>query len=128
MPGHKPVDMTEAQLAALTMLTEQRGLNLLQLSDIIGDMTPMGLEFLRRLGDPSHAELTRFLTQAHPETFDLLADLREDEVETLKSGIKIVVAIKIVGTLMKWGLGGLIAAFITMATVGKEVSAWLKLR
>src|SRR4051812_6950894 len=128
MPGHKPVEMTEAQLAALTMLSEGRGVRLLQLADLIGDMTPMGLEFLRRLGDPSHAELTRFLTQADSDTFDLLAELREDEVETLKSGIKIVVAIKIVGTLLKWGLGGLIAAFITMATVGKEVSAWLKLR
>lgn len=126
MPHHGPDGLTESQRAALTLLTEQRGVNMLQLSDLLGDMTPMGLEFLRRLGDPSHKGLTEFLTQADAKTYKLLTDLREDEVATLKSGIKIVVAIKLVGTLLKYGLGGLIAAFLTMATVGKEIVSWLK--
>lgn len=99
---------------------------MIQLADLLGDMTPMGLEFLRRLGDPSHAALTAFLTQADAKTYKLLTDLREDEVGTLKSGIKIVVALKLVGTLLKWGMGGLIATFLTMATVGKEIVSWLK--
>lgn len=128
MPGHKPVDMTEAQFAALTMLAEGRGVRLIQLADLIGDMTPMGLEFMRRLGDPSHANLTAFLTQADAKTYKLLTDLREDEVATLKSGIKIVVAFKLVGTILKWGLGGLIAMFLTMATFGKELLTWLNHR
>lgn len=108
------------------MLSEPRGLSLLQLADVIGDMTPMGLEFLRRLGDPSHKGLTEFLTQADAKTYKLLTDLREDEVGTLKSGIKIVVAIKLVGSLLKYGLGGLIAMFLMMSAFGKEILTWLK--
>ena len=128
MPGHTPVDMTAAQLAALTMLTEQRGLNLLQLADIIGDMTPRGLEFLRRLGDPSHDDLTEFLLHAEPETLKFLGDLREEEVATLKDGIRLVVAVQLLGRVGKWSVVTLFGALVGSILIWEKVTTWLKAR
>jgi hypothetical protein len=128
MAQTKPVELTDVQFYALQMLTEQRGVNLIQLADLIGDMNPQGLEFMRRLGDPSHEALTGFLSQAKPDTLRFLTDLRKEEVGTLQSGIRIVVALQLIGWILKWGLGGLIALFLTVAALGEKVSVWLKLR
>lgn len=128
MAQTKPVELTDVQFYALQMLTEQRGVNLIQLADVIGDMTPQGLEFMRRLGDPSHGALTNFLSQAKPETLTFLTDLRKEEVGTLQSGIRIVVALQLIGWILKWGLGGLVALFVTVAALGEKVSVWLKFR
>jgi hypothetical protein len=128
MAGTKPVELTDAQFIALQMLTEQRGANLIQLADLIGDMNPDGLEFLRRLGDPRFEPMTDFFTQAEPETFKFLTKVRPEEIETLKEGIRLVVAIQLLGRVGKWSAVTLFSAFVGAILIWEKVAAWLKAR
>ena len=128
MPQTKPVELTDVQFYALQMLTEQRGVNLIQLADVIGDMTPQGLEFMRRLGDPSHEALTTFLSTARPETFKFLAEARDFEIEKLRDGLRMVVAFQMVGRAVRNGTVLLFGTFVGMALIWDKVAAWLKSR
>jgi hypothetical protein len=92
MTKTSPYELTEAQHAALVKLTDARALHLFELADLIGDMNADGLEFLRRLGDPDHSELTKFLSKADKSTFEFLASVRPEEVEKLKDGVRLAVA------------------------------------
>lgn len=93
----KSVDLTEPQRVLLTTLTDQRVANLINLADVIGDMNVDGLEFLRRLGDPRFAALTNFLSHAKPETLVFLTEARPEEVANLEEGIRLVVALQLLG-------------------------------
>jgi hypothetical protein len=94
-------ELTEAQHAALVKLTDARALHLFELADVIGDMNADGLEFLRRLGDPDHAALTRFLGRADKSTFEFLAQVRPEEVEKLKDAVRLAVATQTVAAAGK---------------------------
>jgi hypothetical protein len=122
----KPVELTEPQRVLLATLTDQRVANLLNLSDIIGDMNSDGLEFLRRLGDPRFEPLTNFLSHAKPETLVFLTEARPEEVANLQEGIRLVVAIQLLGRVGKWSVVTLFGAFMSAILVWDKVSAWLK--
>ncbi|UFS77236.1 hypothetical protein LPB73_07620 [Tardiphaga sp. 37S4] len=124
----KSVDLTEPQRVLLTMLTDQRVANLLNLSDIIGDMNADGLEFLRRLGDPRFEALTNFLSHAKPETLTFLTEARPEEVANLQEGIRLVVALQLLGRISKWGAVTFFGVFVSMVLIWEKVSAWLKAR
>jgi hypothetical protein len=122
----KSVDLTEPQRVLLTTLTDQRVVNLLSLADLIGDMNADGLEFLRRLGDPRFEALTNFLSHAKPETLTFLTEARPDEVANLQEGIRLVVAIQLLGRVGKWSVVTLFSAFVGAILIWDKVSAWLK--
>jgi hypothetical protein len=128
MPHTKPVELTDGQLFALTMLSEQRGANLIQTADLIGDMNADGLEFLRRLGDPRYDALTRFLASAKPETLTFLTEARPEEVLNLQEGIRLVVAIQLLGRISKWGAVTFFGVFVSMILIWEKVAGWLKAR
>ncbi|MGM5018739.1 hypothetical protein [Tardiphaga sp. 367_B4_N1_1] len=123
-----PVDLTEPQRVLLTTLTDQRVLHLLNLADIIGDMNTDGLEFLRRLGDPRFEALTNFLSHAKPETLTFLTEARPEEVANLQEGIRLVVALQLLGRISKWGAVTFFGVFVSMVLIWEKVSAWLKAR
>jgi hypothetical protein len=123
-----PVDLTEPQRVLLTTLTDQRVLHLLNLADIIGDMNTDGLEFLRRLGDPRFDALTNFLSHAKPETLTFLTEARPEEVANLQEGIRLVVALQLLGRISKWGAVTFFGVFVSMILIWEKVSAWLKAR
>jgi hypothetical protein len=123
-----PVDLTEPQRVLLTTLTDQRVLHLLNLADIIGDMNADGLEFLRRLGDPRFEALTNFLSHAKPETLTFLTEARPEEVANLQEGIRLVVALQLLGRISKWGAVTFFGVFVSMVLIWEKVSAWLKAR
>lgn len=63
------------------------------------------------------------------ETQSFLLSLREDEVRTLNDGIRLVNAIRTVGTFMKWvivgGLGLIVGVVMLGESLGKII-AWFK--
>ncbi|SNS35728.1 hypothetical protein SAMN05216374_0959 [Tardiphaga sp. OK246] len=124
----RPVDLTEPQRVLLTTLTDQRVANLLSLADIIGDMNADGLEFLRRLGDPRFEALTNFLSHTKPETLTFLTEARPEEVANLQEGIRLVVALQLLGRISKWGAVTFFGVFVSMVLIWEKVSAWLKAR
>lgn len=46
------------------------------------------------------------------ETQEFLSQLREDDIETLKDGLRLVIAMRTVGRFMKWMIVALIGTFI----------------
>src|SRR6218665_3813249 len=110
----KSVELTEPQHVLLKTLTDQRVANLLGLADIIGDMNADGLEFLRRLGDPRFEALTNFLSHAKPETLTFLTEARPEEVANLQEGIRLVVALQLLGRISKWGAVTFFGVFVSM--------------
>jgi hypothetical protein len=124
----KPVELTDGQLYALTMLSEQRGARLIQTADLIGDMNADGLEFMRRLGDPRFEPLTRFLANAKPETLTFLTEARADEIKNLQEGIRLVVALQLLGRIGKWGAVTFFGVFVSMIFIWEKVATWLKAR
>lgn len=124
----KSVDLTDPQRVLLTTLTDQRVANLLNLADVIGDMNADGLEFLRRLGDPRFEALTNFLSHAKPETLVFLTEARPEEVANLEEGIRLVVALQLLGRVGKWSIVTLFSAFVGTILIWDKVTAWLKAR
>lgn len=58
-----------------------------------------------------------------------LSNLRADEIDTLNDGIRLVGAIRTVGTFMKWMIVGVIGFFAGMVMLGESVAkiiTWLK--
>lgn len=55
-------------------------------------------------------------------TKDFLTNLRDDEIDTLNDGIRLVGAIRTVGTFMKWLIVGLIGILAGFVMVGNRSS------
>jgi hypothetical protein len=85
-----------------------------------------GLEFLRRLGDPRFEPLTNFLAHAKPETLTFLTEARPEEVANLQEGIRLVVAIQLLGESAS-GASSLYSAPIVGAILNwDKLAAWRK--
>lgn len=52
-------------------------------------------------------------------TKDFLSNLRDDEIDTLNDGIRLVGAIRTVGTFVKWVIVGLIGILAGFVMVGE---------
>lgn len=61
--------------------------------------------------DPNANPAHRF-NELPNETQEFLSQLREDDIETLKDGLRLVIAMRTVGRFMKWMIVALIGTFI----------------
>lgn len=62
-------------------------------------------------------------------TKDFLSNLRDEEIDTLNDGIRLVSAIRTVGTFMKWvivGLIGILAGFVMIGESVSKIASWMK--
>lgn len=68
------------------------------------------------------------MSEAHkfddlPErTKDFLSNLRDDEIDTLNDGIRLVGAIRTVGTFAKWLIVGVIGIFAGVVMLGESIA------
>ena len=54
-------------------------------------------------------------------TKDFLSNLRDDEIDTLNDGIRLVGAIRTVGTFAKWVIVGIIGIFAGIVMLGESI-------
>lgn len=66
------------------------------------------------------SEAKRFDDLSEP-TKQFLSNLRSDEIDTLNDGIRLVGAIRTVGTFMKWIIVGVIGFFAGVVMLGESV-------
>lgn len=57
-----------------------------------------------------------------PKTKDFLTNLRADEVDTLNDGIRLVGAVRTVGTFVKWVIVGILGLFVGIVMLGESVA------
>ena len=63
------------------------------------------------------------------ETQEFLSQLREDDIETLKDGLRLVIAMRTVGTFMKWlivGMLGLVVGVVMFGEAVIKIINWIK--
>lgn len=61
--------------------------------------------------DPDPNSASRF-NELPAETQEFLAHLREDDIETIKDGLQLVLAMRTVGKLVRWLIVGTVGTFI----------------
>ncbi len=64
-----------------------------------------------------------------PRTKEFLSNLRDDEIDTLNDGIRLVGAIRTVGTFAKWVIVGIIGIFAGVVMLGEsiqKIAVWLR--
>lgn len=64
-----------------------------------------------------------------PKTKEFLSELRDEEVETLKDGMRLVTATMIVGKFVKWCIVGVLGIAVGIVMFGESVAkiaAWLR--
>lgn len=57
-----------------------------------------------------------------PKTKEFLTGLRDDEVETLNDGIRLVSSIRTVGNFMKWCIVGILGIAMGVVMFGESVA------
>lgn len=63
------------------------------------------------------------------ETREFLAQLRRDDIKTLKDGVRLVNAIQTVGVFFKWvavGLLGFVVGIVMLWESAAKIIAWLR--
>jgi hypothetical protein len=74
-------------------------------------------------------EHARRFDDLSPKTKEFLSNLRDEEVATLNDGIRLVQAIRTVGTFMKWLIVGAIGIIVGVVMLGESVGkivGWLR--
>ena len=69
------------------------------------------------------------MSELPPETREFLAQLRKEDIDTLKEGVKLVNAIGTVGTFAKWLIAGVLGLFVGMvmfAEAVQKIMAWFR--
>lgn len=64
-----------------------------------------------------------------PKTKKFLSNLRDDEIDTLNDGIRLINSAMTVGKFMKWVIVGLLGLFVGVVMFGESVSkiaSWFK--
>lgn len=59
-----------------------------------------------------------------------LSELKDEEIDTISDGIRLVIAVKTVGTFVKWviiGILGIVTGFVMFAESIVKILAWFKL-
>lgn len=116
-------DIVEWRLRAMTT---QRFANLMEVADLIGDMSADGVEIIRKIGDSDHKDLRKFLRDGRPETFEFLAGLRKDELDELGNAIENARAFRRAGKMVRWGIVTLFGTFVGVSYLWDKISPWLK--
>lgn len=124
MPQMPP--LTETQLAFLKMLTDQRVANIVQASDLIGDMGSEALDILLALSDDERKVLRQCFWRINPETLRFLMEMRADELDELKAAVETYIAIKRTMRVVRWGVATLIGAFLTILILWERMSGALR--
>lgn len=78
--------------------------------------------------DPNSNPAHRF-NELPKETQDFLSQLREDDIETLKDGLRLVIAMRTVGTFMKWLIVGFLGMVVGVVMFGEavlKIVAWFR--
>ena len=78
--------------------------------------------------DDSAAPVNRMM-ELPEETREFLAQLREDDIKTLKDGVRLVNAIQTVGRFIKWLLVGILGVAVGIVMFGESVGkilAWFR--
>lgn len=70
--------------------------------------------------DESAATANRF-NELPNETQEFLSQLREEDIATLKDGLRLVNAIRVVGKFSKWVIVGLLGMFAGVVMFGEGV-------
>lgn len=66
--------------------------------------------------DSDASTVSRF-NELPDETQEFLSQLREDDIENLKDGLRLVMAMRTVGGLVKWLIFGIVGTFIATVMV-----------
>lgn len=99
--------LTQAQWAFLSTLTDQRCANLIETADFVSDLP----------------EQTRdFLSKAKPTTLEWLQDLREEEVVGLKAYLRLRSSTSYVA----WAIGGIIGGIVAVITFWNAISPFFR--
>lgn len=64
-----------------------------------------------------------------PKTKEFLSNLRDDEIDTLNDGIRLVSAIRTAGTFARWVIVGILGIFAGVVMFGEAVGkivGWFK--
>ncbi len=78
--------------------------------------------------DPNANPAHRF-NELPDETQEFLSQLREDDIETLKDGLRLVIAMRTVGTFMKWLIVGVLGFVVGIVMFGEavlKIVAWFR--
>lgn len=65
-----------------------------------------------------------------PKTQAFLTNLRDEEIDTLEDGIRLVNAVRTVGTFMKWviiGLLGILSGIVMFGETLIKIASWFRL-
>lgn len=65
-----------------------------------------------------------------PKTQAFLTNLRDDEIDTLEDGIRLVNAVRTVGTFIKWviiGLLGILSGIVMFGETLIKIASWFRL-
>ncbi|MDI7862523.1 hypothetical protein MRS76_11180 [Rhizobiaceae bacterium n13] len=60
------------------------------------------------------------------ETRQFLAQLRDDDIDTLKDGLRLVIAVRTVGTFMKWVIISVVGTIIGFVMLWENLLKLLK--
>ena len=104
-------EITRAQWAYLSALTDQRITNSLEAADFISDLSKEAKDFLRN---------------SRPATLTFFKELRADEILELGNAIENARAFRRGGRLLRWGAITLFGTFVSMTVIWDKVSTWLK--
>jgi len=74
--------------------------------------------------EPSHAP--DHLADLPEETRKFLSQLREEDLDTLKEGLRLVIAVRTVGKFSKWLIVTVVGAFIGLVMVWESILKFLK--
>ncbi len=77
--------------------------------------------------DPNASPAHRF-NELPDETQEFLSQLRGDDIETLKDGLRLVMAMRTVGKLVRWLIVGIVGTFIATVMLYEnvlKVLSWL---
>ncbi|MBB4066746.1 hypothetical protein [Gellertiella hungarica] len=65
------------------------------------------------------------LAELPEETRLFLAEMRGEDLQTLKDGLRLVIAIRTVGTFMKWMIVGTVGLFVGFVMVWENILKFL---
>lgn len=105
--GLKFPEITQAQWAVLSALTDQRCVNLMEAADFVADLPE---------------ETKNALMQGDKEMWVFLCRLRPEELSELGNAIENARAFRRAGKMVRWSIVTLFGAFVGMSVIWDKIS------